>query len=411
MSNRVYILGGQQSDFARNYTRESLTLFDLYQETVLAALEQAQVEPSQIEVAHVGNFVADRFTGQGHLGGFFGHVHPDLANIPAARHEAACASGSMAALAAVADIQAGRYETACVVGVELMKNVSGDQAAENLRGAAWVDREMQDTTYVWPCAFSQLIEEYDKRYGISKDHLGIIAKKNLDNAKQNPNAQTRGWNYDDRSFTQSDEHNPVTSGHIRRFDCGQITDGAAVVVLVSEKFAAQYVSKRGMQLEDLAYIAGWGHVNSPMHLQEKISKSRNADYVFPHLRTLFSQSLGRAGLTTEQLDGLEVHDCFSITEYMVLDHLGVDQAGRPGRLIEEGYTQMGGKLPFNASGGLIGLGHPVGATGVRMLLDSQKQVTGIAGDYQIEGARNMMTFNLGGAATTCASFVVSTGKA
>ena len=151
MNRPIYILGGYQSDFSRNITREGETLFDLYQSTILNGLAHTSLEASDVAVAHIGNFVADRFTGQGHLGGLFGHVHPDLANVPASRHEAACASGSMAVLAAAADIQAGRYPTACVLGIELMRNVQGSEAAENLRGAAWVDREMQQANYVWPC--------------------------------------------------------------------------------------------------------------------------------------------------------------------------------------------------------------------------------------------------------------------
>lgn len=405
--SRVYILGGAQSDFARNVAREGGDLFSLFQSTVLDGLQKTGVDPSQVDVAHIGNFVADRFTQQGHLGGFFGHVHEGFTNTPAMRHEAACASGSMALLSAMADIQSGRYEVACVLGVEQMKNVSGLQAAENLRGAAWVDREMQGATYLWPFAFSRLVEEYDERYGVERAHLSAISKKNMDNAKLNPNSQTRGWHYTDLSFTEDDDANPVTEGRIRRFDCGQVTDGAAVVYLASESAAESYAKRHGIKLEELAYISGWGHVNSPMLMEEKLQLSKGQDYVFPHLRQLFNTALSTAGLELSQLSGLEVHDCFNITEYMVLDHLGIAPAGDPSALIEEGYTQIGGKLPINASGGLIGLGHPVGATGVRMLLDSQKQVTGKAGDYQIDGAQNMMTFNLGGAATTCASFVVS----
>ncbi len=405
--SKVYILGGAQSDFAQNVSRSGGSLFSLFQSTVLAGLENSGLDPQEVDVAHIGNFVADRFTEQGHLGGFFGHVHEGFYNTPAMRHEAACASGSMALLSAMADIQCGRYSTACVLGIELMKNVSGLQAAENLRGAAWVDREMQDATYLWPFAFSRLVDEYDERYGVEHAHLGAISKKNMNNAKLNPNSQTRGWNYSDASFTEDDEANPVTEGRIRRFDCGQVTDGAAVVYLASEEAAAAYARRRGISLDDLAYISGWGHVNSPMLMEEKLQRSKGQDYVFPHLRKLFQSALNSAGLDLSELSGLEVHDCFNITEYMVLDHLGIAPPGNPSQLIDEGYTQIGGALPINASGGLIGLGHPVGATGVRMLLDSQKQVTGTAGDYQIDNARNMMTFNLGGAATTCASFVVS----
>lgn len=407
MSNKVYLLGGYQSDFARNISREGHSLFDLYKYTVVNGLQQAHLDAKDISVAHIGNFVADRFTGQGHLGGFFGHIHPNLAHVPASRHEAACASGSMAILAAMADIQSGRYDLACVLGIEQMRNVSGLQAAENLRGAAWVDQEMQDANYLWPCAFSQLIDEYDKRYGVNKAHLSAISKKNLDNAKNNPNAQTRSWNYSEANFEENEETNPTTEGRIRRYDCGQVTDGAAVVFLASESAAKEYAKKRGLKLENLSTISGWGHINSPMHLKQKFQKSAESKYVFPHLRTLFSQTLERAGITFEQVHGMEVHDCFNITEYMILDHLAVKPAGQAWQAIEEGYTQASGKLPINTSGGLIGLGHPVGATGVRMLLDGYKQVTDTAGDYQIAGAKNILTFNLGGAATTCASFIVS----
>ena len=106
------------------------------------------------------------------------------------------------------------------------------------------------------------------------------------------------------------------------------------------------------------------------------------------------------------LDGLEVHDCFSITEYMVIDHSGLTAPGKSWQAIEDGRITLDGDFPINASGGLIGLGHPVGATGIRMLLDCFKQVTGRAGGYQIKGAENMATFNLGGSTTTCASFIV-----
>ena len=120
-----------------------------------------------------------------------------------------------------------------------------------------------------------------------------------------------------------------------------------------------------------------------------------------------TDALARAGFTSiTDLDGLETHDCFSITEYMAIDHIGLTAPGESWKAIEEGRIGMDGDFPINPSGGLLGLGHPVGATGVRMLLDCAKQVTGQAGDYQIAGAKNMATFNLGGSTTTCVSFIV-----
>ncbi len=404
---KIYILGGHQSDFSRNWAREGLSLFELFSDTVRAGMNNCQLDASDIEVGHVANFVGDLFNGQAQLGGFFGHVDPKLAYLPASRHEAACASGSMALLAAMADLESGRYELACVVGLEMMRNVSGEQAADYLRPAAWADKEWTDTPYVWPHAFDDLLTHYQARYGLDQEYLRAISKKNYKHAQGNPNSQSRNWNFNEYSFTNHDEFNPSVYGNIRRQDCGQISDGAAVVFLASEKRAQQYAHDRGMALSDLPYIKGWGHINAPMLLTEKLRLGANQAYVFPHIQELFKQTFTRAGLQgIEDISGMEVHDCFNITEYMILDHTGMYQPGEAWRAIEAGETEAGGNLPINMSGGLIGLGHPVGATGVRMALDAFKQVTHQAGDYQIEGARNMMTFNLGGSATTCASLII-----
>ena len=110
----------------------------------------------------------------------------------------------------------------------------------------------------------------------------------------------------------------------------------------------------------------------------------------------------------KDIDGIETHDCFTSTEYMAIDHFGITKPGESWKAIESGEIEIGGRIPINASGGLIGLGHPVGATGVRMLLDCYKQCTNLAGEYQIENAKNVSTLNIGGSATTVVSFVVGT---
>jgi acetyl-CoA C-acetyltransferase len=109
------------------------------------------------------------------------------------------------------------------------------------------------------------------------------------------------------------------------------------------------------------------------------------------------------------LDGIETHDCFTTTEYMAIDHYGLTAPGESWKAIEEGVIARNGSTPINPSGGLIGLGHPVGATGVRMMLDCAKQVTGKAGDYQVDGAKKFGMLNIGGSTTTVASFVVEAG--
>lgn len=406
-SEPIYILGGYQSDFAQNLARTGGDIGQLFVATVRAGLQSAALDAADVDVGHVGNFVSASFTGQAHLGGFFGHVDPAMAYMPASSHEAACASGSMAILAAMADIEAGRYGIACVVGLEVMRNVSAHMAANNLAAAAWFGQEWTQAEYLWPAAFNDVLSLYQETYGVDYRHLAAVSEQNFSNAKRNPNAQTRGWKFDEKSFTQNDEANPVVCGNLRRQDCGQITDGAAVLFLASKTCAQHYAQRRGITLESLPMIKGWGHVNAPLLFSEKKRLSQNQSYLFPHVNALFRQTLKRAQLENiHAVDGIELHDCFSITQYMILDHAELNKPGEIWKTLEAGITSPTGSLPVNMSGGLIGLGHPVGATGVRMLLDAYKQVAGCAGDYQIENARNIMTVNLGGSTTTCVSFIV-----
>lgn len=403
----VYILGGWQSDFSRNWAREGIDIADAFAETVGAGLAAAALDADEIETGHVGNFTAELFAGQGQLGGFFGLVDPAFDGLPTARHEAACASGSVALLAATAEIEAGRYDLACVIGLEQMRNVPGKLAAEHLGTAAWNGHEFGDATFLWPRAFSDLAEEYDRRHGLKYEHLMRIAEINFGNAKRNPNAQTRGYSFSPESFTDDDDANPVVEGRIRKMDCGQVSDGAAVVFLASAKRAAEYARKRGISLDDLPRISGWGHRTAPISYAQKIKASEGQPYVFPQVRRTIENARARAGIAdVAQLDAVETHDCFTSTEYMAIDHLGLTPPGKSWQAIEDGSIEIGGRLPVNPSGGLIGLGHPVGATGVRMLLDGYKQVSGQAGDYQVEGAKRVQTLNIGGSTTTTVSFII-----
>lgn len=255
--------------------------------------------------------------------------------------------------------------------------------------------------------FSELATEYDKRFGLDQEHLAAIARINFANAKRNPNAQTRRWQFTEQSFAEDDEANPVIEGRIRKHDCGQVTDGGACVFLAGTEKADEYARRRGLSLDDLPYIKGWGHRTAAIGYQQKIDASKDSDYVFPHVRGTIMDAFRRAGMSgVGDIDGIETHDCFTSTEYMAIDHFGITAPGESWKALEDGAIELGGRIPVNASGGLIGLGHPVGATGVRMVLDCYKQVTGQAGEYQIEGARDIATLNIGGSATTTVSFMI-----
>ena len=406
--SNVWILGGYQSDFARNLTREKRDFADLTANVVTATLEAAKIDVTDIDVVHVGNAFGEMFAAQGHLGAMPASVVDGLWDTPSSRHEAACASGSVATLAAIADLRSGAYDTALVIGVELEKTVPGDIAAQHLGAAAWTGHEGHDATFMWPYAFSQVADEYDRRYGIDDVHLRAIAQLNFTNARANPNAQTREWTVPDLmaggGAALDEDSNPVVEGRIRRFDCSQMTDGGAGIVLVGDDYLRAHPDAH-----PIGRIEGWGHRTVGLGLQQKLDRSAGNPYVMPHVRRAVLDAFTRARVSLDDLDGIEVHDCFTPSEYLAIDHLGLTGPGESWKAIENGEIEIGGRLPINPSGGLIGGGHPVGATGVRMLLDAAKQVSGTAGDYQVDGARTFGTLNFGGSTATTVSFVVSGG--
>ncbi len=240
----VWIAGSYQSDFARNYAREGLEISDMVAEALAGTLDRSGVAAEDVEAIHVGNAFGQLFTGQGQLGAMPATVEPRLWGKPAARHEAACASGSVAVLAATADIEAGRYDCVLVIAVEQERNVPGAEAPRHLGAAAWIGHEGQDARYMWPYMFSQLADEYDRRYGLNDAHLHAIAELNMRNAKSNPLAQTRGWSFGPGGFADDDHDNPIVEGRLRRTDCAQVTDGTAGVLLVSDRFHADRLGYR-----------------------------------------------------------------------------------------------------------------------------------------------------------------------
>jgi acetyl-CoA C-acetyltransferase len=408
MTAPVYILGGFQTDFARNWSKEGKHIAAMIREAVAGGLAVTGVEPGEIDVGHVGNFAAELYAMQGHLGAFLVDVDPALRGLPTGRHEAACASGSIALLAASAEIEAGRYDCALVVGVEQMKTVSAAQGGDYLGTAAWYELEAKGVEFPFPKLFGKLGDEYATRYGLDDRHLGHLAAKNYGNAKRNPRAQTRTWYMSEDHACAAGKYNSVIGGRIKISDCSQVTDGAVAIFLASAQFAERWARRRNQALDAVPRLLGWGHRTAPLTFEDKMAESRAAKgHVLPHTRRAITDALARAGLADVwQLQGIETHDCFTTSEYMAIDHFGLTAPGESWKAIEAGWVDFGGKLPINPSGGLIGGGHPVGATGVRQLLDASLQVTGRAGDYQVEDARRFATLNIGGSGTTSCVFVV-----
>jgi acetyl-CoA C-acetyltransferase len=407
MTKPTYILGGYQTDFARNWTKEGKHISALIREAVQGGLAATGVEPHEIQVGHVGNFAAELYAMQGHLGAFLVDTDPAFSGLPTGRHEAACASGSIALLAASAELEAGRYDCALVVGVEQMKTVGPAQGGDYLGTAAWYELEAKGVEFPFPKLFGRLGDEYDRRYGLKDEHLARISAINYENARKNPKAQTRTWYMSEAHACRADQYNTAIGGRIKVTDCSQVTDGAVSLIVASEAFATRWAQRRGIPLASVPRLLGWGHHTAPLTFDAKVAESQGKPYVLPHTRQAILDAYRRAGIADcWQLSGIETHDCFTTSEYMAIDHFGLTKPGESWKAIEEGVIALDGKLPINPSGGLIGAGHPVGATGVRQVLDAYLQTTGQAGGYQVKGAKTFATLNIGGSGTTSCVFIV-----
>ncbi|MBN2019139.1 MAG: hypothetical protein JW749_02815 [Sedimentisphaerales bacterium] len=405
-NERVYIIGGYQTDFARNWAKERKHIAAMMREAYQGSIEATDIYPGDIKAAFIGNFAGELYCMQGHLGAFFADFDPRFVGLPTMRFEAACAAGAIAALSAMAHIQAGIHDLICVIGVELMKTADSAKGGNYLGTAAWYEKECFGIEYPFPKLFGKLGDEYDKRYGLDNKYLARIAEINYANAKNNPNAQTRDWFMNFEHACVKGKYNSVISGRIKVTDCSQITDGAVCLYLASEDYAAKYAKQMGLPLEKVPRIIGWGHTTAPIEFAKKIADSANCEYVLPMTRKAITDAYSRAGVKDcWDLDVIETHDCFTTSEYMAIDHFGLTKPGESFKAIEQGVIEPRGKLPINPSGGLIGCGHPVGATGVRQLLDAYKQITGTAGDYQVPGAKTVAMLNIGGSATTNVCFI------
>lgn len=411
--NNVYILGGAQTDFERNWKKEGKNMIALLKEVLEDGLANARISYEDIEelnkenrvASFVGNFIAEKYIEQGHLGAFLTEVNPVFYGVPSARYEAACASSSVAIDAAQTKIRAGEYDIAVVVGWELMKTVDSKIGGDYLGRAAYYEKEGKGVDFPFPKLFGKLADETLKKYPIDEKRymnaLARISAINYSNAKRNPLAQTRKWFMDyEQASNRGTETNMLVGGKLAISDCSQVTDGAAVVILASEK----YIRERG--IEGKPIIKGYGHRVAPMLFEKKMADNADSEYILPWTREACLDAYRRSGLSVVDIDVFETHDCFTSSEYAAISAFGITEPGKEYEAVENGVIDFCGDKPINPSGGLIGCGHPVGASGARMLLDLYKQVTGTAGAYQVKDAKNAMMLNIGGSATTNYVFIV-----
>lgn len=411
--NKVYILGGAQTDYQRNWSKEGKNVLALLRENVFDALNNVGLTREDVVrlnqenriAIFVGNFIAENYIEQGHLGALLTEVDPCFYGVPSGRYEAACASGSVAIDAACSKIKDETYDIAIVVGWELMKTVDSKTGGSFLGKAALYEKEGKGIEFPFPKLFAKLADATIEKYHLDEqrymDALAKISFINYTNASRNPLAQTRSWYMDkEQTRTRGTKTNPIIGGRLAATDCSQVTDGASTVILCSEKF------KNEIGATDKPIIKGFGCRVAPMTFEKKIENSEDSDYVLPWTRQAVLDAYKRAGMKIEDIDVFETHDCFTSSEYAAISAFGITDPGKEYEAIEDGRISFTGKYPINPSGGLIGCGHPVGSSGVRMMLDLYKQVTGNAGTYQISNACNGLMLNIGGSATTNYVFIV-----
>lgn len=416
MPEPVFLLGGARTDFKRNFKKEGKTLRDVIVETGRDTLTRAGVPAADVQAGLVGNFAGGQYTKQQHFGAFLCEIDPALRGIPTIHTEAACASGSLAVLTGAQWIMAGLYDCVLVVGAEQQKTMSPADGSDVLGAAAdyHVEKPIYGD-YMFPKLFGAIAEKYFQAHPetIEAD-LARITVKNYAHAKLNPLAQMREASLDFKTVsTESQTNWRIATSPLKLYDCSQITDGAAAVVLCSERYLEKHGRDRAVRL------LGWGHSTDCLALEKKDVPA------FPQARKALKTALGRAGIADprRELHGVEVHDCFSVSELIAYETIGLAEPGKGAELIHSGATMLPAvraqllgadapappfSVPVNAGGGLMADGHPVGATGVRQVLDAYEQLTGQAGSRQIEGARRFLTYNVGGSITTAVAMVWGT---
>lgn len=376
---KAQIAGWAHTHFGKS---EAESTEALMAEVVMPALNHAEVPASDVDAIFVG-CMNNGFSKQDFQAALPGMVASELATTPATRLENACATGSAALYAALDFIDAGRGEIALVVGVEKMTALPTAEVGDILLGASYRSEEA-NVEGGFAGLFGRIAQQYFQKYGDQSEALAMIAAKNHANGAFNPLAHMQKALSFEQCNTPSDR-NPYVAPPLRRTDCSMISDGAAALVVVSERVAAEL--KRGIGFR------------ATTHTNDVLALSRRNPIAFDGARRAWAQSLEAAGMTLNDLDLVETHDCFTIAELIEYEAMDLAAPGKGADIIRSGITARDGRLPVNLSGGLKSKGHPIGATGVSMHVMAAMQLAGEAPEgIQAKKANVAGVFNMGGAA-------------
>ena len=372
------IVGWSHSKFGKHDNED---IESLIVKVTTDAIHDAGLEPAEVDEIFIGTMNAG-FVRQEFPSSLALQADPALRFKPVTRVENACATGSAAIHQGLNSIEAKRARKVLVIGVEKMSEVMGPAVGDILIRAAYL-KEEGGIEGGFAGVFGRIAQMYFQRYGDKSDALARIAAKNHKNGATNPLAQMQKDLGYDFCRTVSDK-NPLVAGPLRRTDCSLVSDGAAALVLADVETA--------LALDKAVVFRATEHVNDFLPL----SKRDIVAFEGPELA--WKRVLAKAGVAVGDLSFAEVHDCFTIAELLIYEAMGLAPKGQGARAIEEGWTEKGGKLPINPSGGLKSKGHPIGATGVSMHVLAAMQLMGQAGGIQVKDAKLAGVFNMGGAA-------------
>jgi len=317
---------------------------------------------------------------------------------PVTRVENFCATGSEAFRNACYAVASGAYDLVMAVGVEKLKD-SGYSGL--VRSQTPGDGTAPESALTAPAAFSLLDPAYCKKFDVDpgdmRDAMTHVAWKNHHNGALNPRAQFRKEVAKDKIAAS-----PLVAGRLGVFDCSGVSDGSACALICRSEDAHLYTDKP-MYVKALAMVAG--PADGPI--------DPAYDYTtFPEVVHAAADAYRQAGVTNprEEISLAEVHDCFTPTEIVLMEDMGFSERGEAWRDVLAGDFDLDGKLPINPDGGLKSFGHPVGASGLRMLFECWLQFRGEAGERQLTDPKLGLTHNLGGRPGTCVSFVSIVGS-
>lgn len=345
-----------------------------------------------VDESVVGNFISARFNKQAHLNAMMPMVDEDLRLKPATSVEGACASGGLALLTAMKSVLAETADVVLALGVEVQNSVKAIYGADYLAAAGWFQNRKNGHAYFFPGQFSDRADAYYQKYGKEKTRQAMAKwfENAIENARLCPTAQEYHNNSADlKALGMTEPNAKYFTPCLNIFDCSKVSDGASSIVLVSE----EGLKKIGVPKSQAIEIVGWGHAT------EDITKPPSDPTRLTTMEQAIKQALKRANIKVDQIGTVETHDCFSIAGIISVEALGLAKPGEGTDYVLAGKTSRNGEIPFNTTGGLIGWGHPTGATGVHMAVTIWEQLTGNAGEAQIKMNASKpygMSINMGG---------------